>query len=146
MVITATGSRLQKSRHRDRKTASGVFGKNPNKHTYQLGPEALKVCREKWPTATTIASGEYVGPNLYGFVFNSPVNAVDRRGLTVTWKNNPTALVIYFEPTETKHGYGEIGLASAVPRGLTPDILAATGVVWTTSVCCSKKSGSFRAA
>ena len=69
MVPLLTKSRQEKIAFSGRKTASGSSGKNPNKRTYRLGPEALKTCRENWPTPTAIASGVSV----YGFRYYDPV-------------------------------------------------------------------------
>ena len=88
---------------RGQKTASSSSGKNPNKHTYRLGLEAQRLCREKWPTATKTVSGVSVygfryylpdtgrwasrdpieeegGANLYCFVKNEPTNKIDYLG------------------------------------------------------------------
>ena len=77
---------------RSGKTAPGPPGENPNRCAYQLGPEALKVCREVWAGTTATASGipfwpsrdpigERGGLNLYAFVGTNGVNWIDILGL-----------------------------------------------------------------
>ena len=91
-----------------RKTASGDFFENPNKCTYRMSPQALKTCREQIATITTTASGLPCWPsrdpieetddpdvlfiqvpntNLYSFVKNQPVNAIDLFGLQFHTRN-----------------------------------------------------------
>ena len=102
-----------------RKTASGIFSGNPNRHTYKIRPGAQQLCRENWPTPTAIASGVFYygfryyspttgrwlsrdpigeagGLNLYGFVGNDGVNRWDYLGL----------LELLREPNATIHDIG----------------------------------------
>ena len=67
-MLAAPKMSYRKTASRGQKTASGSFGENPNKCTYRLGPEALKLCREEQPTATTIALGVFS----YGFRYYRP--------------------------------------------------------------------------
>lgn len=104
MIALTASPRPARSSGPPRKTASGSPGWNPDKRTYELGPEALKLCRENHPTPTASAPGvsvygfryyqpetgrwlgrdpigEWGGVNLYGFVRNRPTNALDVLGL-----------------------------------------------------------------
>lgn len=108
MIDLTAEPRPARSARPPRKIAPGSSRSNPNRHTYQLGPEAQHLCRESRPAATTTAPGVSVygyryydpkhgrwpsrdpigedgGLNLYGFVGNDGVNRWDYLGL-LTWR------------------------------------------------------------
>ncbi len=104
MIDLTADPRPARSTRPPRKTASGSSRSNPDKHAYRITPQALKTRRKDRPTTTATASGVSVygyryyqslngmwlsrdpisekgGLNLYGFVRNSGVSAVDYLGL-----------------------------------------------------------------
>ena len=68
MPTHAPKPQYAKTPNRERKTASSSSGRNPNKHTYRIDPQALKTLQENDPTVTKLASGVSV----YGFRYYSP--------------------------------------------------------------------------